>query len=292
MAQVTIDERLAKQLQGLVLKRIGDDALVLPTMPTVAIKCLEILRQQDFSFKEAAGVLEHDPTLAARVLKLATSAAFGNASGNVSLQQAFTRIGVKGLKTVLIEASAQKVFMSRNPQIAAAAKVLWEHSVAVATMARDICALTGGKDSDAAYLAGLMHDVGKPVVASILLEAERQIAELRNEQWIGSGEWTAVVKRTHRTVGVALVQKWQLPTLVVNCVKDCNEFDPSDRSAVVNAVCMGNALAKQAGVCEEGTDVDDAKALVMIGRSMLGLDDAVLNNLMASLKGRVSGIYD
>lgn len=286
-----VDERLAGQIEGLVLKKIADDTLVLPTMPTVALKCLEVLKTPDFSFREAAAVLERDPVLAARVLKVASSAAFGSAAGTPSLAGAFTRLGARAMKTILVEASARRIFMSKNVQIAAAAKTLWEHSVAVATLSRDIYALCGGKDGDTAYLSGLMHDVGKPVVGAFLLEAEHQITELRNKPWIGSAEWGLVVKRTHRKVGMALAEKWHLPPVVSQSIRDCSEFDPSDRSSVTNAVCMANALSKEAGVAEAGADVADAKTLVMIGRSMLGLDDTVLKRLSTGLRQRIEGLY-
>lgn len=291
-APPAINERLARQVEELVLKRIGSDTLVLPTIPAVALKCLEVLRKPDFSFKEAAAVLEQDPVLTARVIRLATSAAFGAFGKSPGLSAALSRLGAKRVKSMMIEASASTVFVSRNARIAEAARRVWAHSVAVALLARDVSALTGSADSEGAYLAGLLHDIGKPIVAAILLEAERQIAELRNKPWIEGAEWTAVVGRTHRAVGVALNEKWEMPAEVTRCVKECSEFDPSNRTSIVNAVCFSNALAKANGFGVDDSGVDDAKALVMIGRSMLGIDNAVLIPLVAGLKPRLQAIYE
>jgi putative nucleotidyltransferase with HDIG domain len=287
-----MNEKLAKQLEDLVLKRIAEDKLSLPTMPAVAAKCLELLRNTDFSFKTVAAILEQDPVLVAQVLRMATSAAFGGGTKRVSLTEGLTRLGAKTVRTLLVEACAQKVFVSRDPNIAGAAKRLWEHSVAVAILARDLFALLGGSDSEEAYLAGLLHDVGKPVIASILLEAERQITLMGNRPWIDSEEWVAVIKKTHRTVGMALTEKWNLPPAVSKCIKDCSEYDAGDRSSVANVVCLGNALAKQTGIYAEPVDLDDVKALVMIGRSLLGVDDALMTKLVGGLRDRIHGIYD
>lgn len=287
-----VNEKLANQIEDLVLKRIASDSLCLPTMPAVALKCLELLRHPDFSFKEAAAILEQDPVLAARVLRTATSAAYVAGTKTPSLSDALARIGAKAAKTLLVDASAAKVFISRNVQIADATKRVWQHSVAVGGLARDISAITGGTDWDSAYLAGLLHDIGKPIVASILLEAERQIAELRNKPWIGSGEWLAVIKRTHRKVGLALMEKWNLPPTVCSSIRDCSEYDSSNRASISNAVCFANALAKQSGIAPDDSDIDDAKALVMIGRSVLGVDDAVVNPLVVGLKSKIEHLYE
>ena len=155
-------DKLASELEGILVKRIQSDQLVLPTMPSVALKVQEILKDPDSGMKEVAAALEKDPVLAARALRMATSAAFAGGTKKVSLQEALARLGAKTLKSLLIEASAQKLFVSRNPQINEQLKVLWEHSVAVATMARDVLALAGAADSEGAYLAGLPTSWSRP----------------------------------------------------------------------------------------------------------------------------------
>jgi hypothetical protein len=79
--------------------------------------------------------------------------------------------------------------------------------------------------------------------------------------------------------------------VVRKCVKECSEFDAGNRTSVVNAVCLANALAKTAGVTLDGTDLEDAKAIIMIGRSLLGLDDAVLKPMVTSIAAKVESLY-
>jgi len=284
--------KIAGWLEGVVLKRIADDQLVLPSIPGVVARSLEIVRKADFNFKDVAQVMEMDPVLTARALRLATSAAFGAGSTKLNLTEALTRIGAKSVKTLLIEGAAQKLFISKNPQIAGASRRTWEHSIVVAGMARDIAALAGSQSGEAAYLGGLLHDVGKPLVASMLLEAERQVVGVRNQKWIDTPVWVEVIARIHRKVGVALAEKWQLPDEVCRCIRDCSEYDNSDRSSIVNAVCLANALAKQNGFAVGPIDADDVGALVMIGRSLLGLGPEMLAKLCADLKERVNGLFE
>jgi putative nucleotidyltransferase with HDIG domain len=285
-------ERLSEQLEQIVLKRIAEDSLVLPTLPSVVAKALEVLKDPEVSFKHVGVMIERDPVLAARLLRSATSAAFAAGTKKVSLPEALTRLGAKAVRSLLVEATAQKVFLSRDPKIGESMKKLWQHSVAVATLSRDVLALTGNADSEAAYLAGLLHDVGKPVVASMLLEFERQVTEVYNRPFIDSAEWIGVIGRTHRAVGVALAEKWQMPEQVTRCIRECVEYDNADRASLVNIVCFSNSLAKKTGIYAGTIDADEVDALVMIGRSIIGANDEIIKTLTRGLKERVAGLYD
>ncbi len=284
-------EKLASELEAILTKRIQSDQLVLPTMPAVALKVSEILKDPDAGMKEVAAALEKDPVLSARALRMATSAAFASGGKKATLQEALARLGTKTIKSLLVEAAAQKLFVSRNPQINDQLKTLWEHSVAVGSLARDVLALTGAQDSDSGYLAGLLHDVGKPVVASVLLEVERSLTEVHLRNWVDSGEWIAVVGKVHRPVGVALAEKWQLPPPIAASIRDSGEFDKSERHSLANAVCFANALAKKSGIAAGAFDADDNDAIVMIGRSVIGISDDILRTLTKGLRERVSGLY-
>jgi len=209
----------------------------------------------------------------------------------VTLQEALARLGAKALKSLLVEASAQKIFVSRNPQINDQLRILWEHSVAVGSLARDVLALTGTGDSESAYVAGLLHDVGKPIVAAVLLEVERSLTEVYQRNWIDSGQWLEVIAKVHRTVGVALGERWQLPPQITASIRDCGEYDRANREALVNAVCFGNALAKKAGVFAGAFDAGENDALVMIGRSVIGVSDEILRTLSQGLRERTAGLY-
>jgi putative nucleotidyltransferase with HDIG domain len=280
--------RLAEQMEKIVLSRIGSDQLVLPPMPAVALKCLTLLKDPEFSLKEAATLIERDPILTVQVLKLANSAAMATREPVHSVLQAVTRFGVQKLRTFLIEVSARKVFESRDARIVEAARGVWEHSLAVAILARDVVAFSNCGSPDFGYLGGLLHDIGKPIVAAMLLEAEKAILGSKaSVQWIGSAEWIGIIQRIHRQVGVALAKKWEVAEPVYRSIKDCDEYDNSDRLSVPNAVRFANAVTKQQGLYVGPVVADDIDALVMIGRSLLGLEADVLPRLTDGLKAKV-----
>jgi putative nucleotidyltransferase with HDIG domain len=284
-------EKLAGELRGILLKRIQGDQLVVPTIPAVAQRIQETLRDGEAGLRRAADVFQQDPFLAARALR-ASPAAKVAAGKKVTTAEVLNGAGPKMVRALLSDATAQKMHVSRDPEILAAIRKVWEHAVAVGTLARDVLALSGKPDSEAAYLAGLLHDVGKVVVASILLEAERQTTELYNRSWIGASAWIEVVQLCHRPVGLALAEKWQLPDQVLRCMVENLDYDNTDRTSLVNAVCFANALAKKSGVYVGAYDAEDVDAVVMIGRSVIGVNDDVLKTLLRGLKERVHGMFD
>jgi putative nucleotidyltransferase with HDIG domain len=280
-------ERVAEQLQNVVLKRLEDDKLVLPPMPSVATRCVELLQRTDFNVTKISELLETDPILAARMLRTVNSAGMATRQPATSIQAAVTRLGQRNLRAVLVEASVGTVFESRDRRIAEAARGLWQHSVAVALLARDLAILVGLPEPEEAYLSGLLHDVGKPVLATLLLEAEKAVVSRTSKGFLASDEWLRALSHSHRPVGVALAKKWQLPGPVVKAIEDCGDYDSNDRKSVANVVRFANAVTKQQGLYVGTFDAEDINALVMIGRSLLGLEDEALVRLAGGLRDKV-----
>jgi putative nucleotidyltransferase with HDIG domain len=282
------ENKLAHQLEQIVLAKIAADKLNLPPLPAVAMKLLTLIRDPDFSTRKVVGTLEQDPLLAARVLRTANSAAYAAAGPVKSLEAAFTRLGAQKVKAILVEASAKKIFDSKDPEIATAFTAIWEHSIAVGLMTRDLIALTEGAElMDAGYLAGLLHDVGKPLMGAVLLDAEKGLERNREIVWVKSDVWLEAVRRTHRTVGVSLAEKWRLPEEIILAIKDCSDYDSVNRKSLANYVRFCNAAVKKVGIYPGPVDVDDAEALVMIGRSLLGLNDEIIGKISSGLAERV-----
>jgi HD-like signal output (HDOD) protein len=92
-----------------------------------------------------------------------------------------------------------------------------------------------------------------------------------------------VLQRFHRPAGVALAKKWMLPAPLVSAIEDATDYDSAERNSVANVVRFSNALAKQQDVYLGVYDADDADAMVMIGRSLLNLDDEAVQRATAGL---------
>jgi putative nucleotidyltransferase with HDIG domain len=224
------------------------------------------------------------------LLKLANSAAFGTSSCQ-TVMQALGRMGTKQIKTLFVQMATREIFKSRSPDITAAFLRIWDHSVAVALLARDVAGLVGGIDHDMAYQAGLLHDIGKPVLAIMLLELERAQSGNNNRRtFMSPAVWLEAVNAEHRAISTALTRKWNMPVEVQQSVEVCGDYDPANRLSIGNVVRFCNSLAKVAGVYAGSVDADEANALVMVGRSLIGLETDVSERLLANLQTRVQEV--
>ena len=276
-------QKMAERLRAIIVDRIQKESMDLPAYPEVARKVQAQLNGTEVSISEVATVLEQDPLLAAQVLKIANSATYRGVDTITSLSQALSRIGTNALTTILRQAVAKSLFTSREPRIRKSCAVLWDHSIAVGNIARDLHAIAGAEDSQGAYLAGLLHDVGKPLVAAFLLEFERNLSARESAALLDGTMWLDLIQDLHRPVGAALAKAWELPPAVAKAIEDSTNFNPAERMSPANAVCIANAIAKLHGPYVGQFETNEVESQIMIGRSMLGLDDEIVDNLIAKI---------
>jgi putative nucleotidyltransferase with HDIG domain len=284
--QADFDSRddLRESVTANILERIQKNTLSLPSMPIAVARCMALLRENDFSLRQAAQVIERDPLLAARVLSVANSAAFGGMVQVRNVVQAATRLGADNLRLVLFEVMASHIFISVDPKIRAACQALWQHSRAVASSSRQLTLLTAAGDAGEAYLAGLLHDIGKPIIASILVKSENRLLGTRTDVWIDPETWMDLVQSGHRMVGVALARKWMLPESVVRTVSNGSTYDLDETCSVVNCVRLANALTKEAGLYVGAVEADEVTDVLRTGQAVLQLTDEDMDGLRAELK--------
>lgn len=286
MAASTTPSKLGSELERIVLERIASNRLVLPTMSSIPRRCLEILAEEDFNVRKLVKELEGDPVLALLVIRAANSASYGRAGPMQVLDQAVVRIGAGPLRTLITEYAVNKLFESSDRQIKDANRRVWEHSLAVAVLARDIAVLVGDIEPDTCYLAGLLHDIGKPVLSAMILEADRKLGRAK-PGWIDVNAWIHIIETSHRKVGVAVATEWKLPAPITEAIHDCSDYDPSDRTSIGNVVRLANALAKREGYTTGPIEAADIEAMIMVGVSMIGADATALERLVAEIGSRL-----
>jgi putative nucleotidyltransferase with HDIG domain len=285
-AAADLPKKLGTELERIVLERIANNRLVLPAMPAVPQRCLDILREPDFNVRKLVKELESEPVLALLVVRAANSASNARSGVTQALDQAVLRVGARPLKILITEYAVNEIFESSNRQIKDANRRVWEHSLVVALLARDIAALVGNVEPDTCYLAGLLHDIGKPVLGAMILEIDRKLGRA-TPGWIDITSWTQIIETSHRKVGVAVAVEWKLPEAITGAIRDCSDYDGADRTSVANVVRLANALAKREGYTTGPIDAADIEAMIMVGMSMLGGDTSVVDRLVNNIRSRL-----
>jgi putative nucleotidyltransferase with HDIG domain len=286
MAAAAPPTKLGSELERIVLERIAGNRLVLPAIPSAPKRCLDVLRAPDFDVRKLVKELEADPVLALLVIRAANTASFGRSGPTQALDQAVARIGASSLRTLITEYAVNLLFDSSNRQIKDANRRVWEHSLVVALLARDLAAAIGNSEPDACYLAGLLHDIGKPVLSAMILEVDRKLGR-STPGWIDINAWTHIIESSHRKVGVAVATKWNLPAAIAEAIHDCSDYDASDRTSVGNVVRLANALAKREGYTTGPLDAADIEAMIMVGASMVGVETSDIERMVGGIGTRL-----
>jgi putative nucleotidyltransferase with HDIG domain len=270
--------KAAAALARFVTEGIQSGTLQLPGLPTAALRCIEMLRNPRCSNSALVEVLGRDPLLASQVVGRANAALLTSSAPAKTLDQALGRLGQRALNTLLIEVSTRRVFESRDPGIRQAFQVMWDHSVAVAKIAQ-LLARKLKADPDLSYLAGLLHDVGKPVVAAILLEAER-VASNKQKAWHSRDGWLNLVSSCHREVGFAMARAWQLPDDVLFAITRSDRYSLDGSPTPVNLVCLANALAKRAGLYTRSIAPEELDPVINEGMELFELSEQEISAIV------------
>lgn len=280
---------VVNKLSDIIRDRIAKDRLVLPSMPQVAMQCMQMLNNPRETFKSVAGVVAKDPLLASRILKLANSAAFPGLIPATTVDQAISRMGTDGLKSALVEFSMHQAFSSRDERIRAAFKGIFEHSLAVALVAKELAVAVGGNtpNPNTAYLGGLLHDVGKPVVATMLLEAERVLVSDGSIPWMNDAVWKRVVRESHRSVGYVLARRWNLPDEISKAIELGTEYDRANPRCCANVVRLANCVVKKNGLYMGEIDQEELDKAIEIGRQLLRLTIEQIDGSTKNLYNKV-----
>lgn len=224
----------------------------LATLPTVAARIMKVADDPNASISRLHRVLNEDPVLAARVLKVVNSAFYRRSHAIASTLTAIHVLGVASVRSIAVAASLTRLF--RGPQTARIKELdgLWDHSVAVGVAARSLAGLAHVTTPDEAQLAGVLHDLGivvalqgdfarfRLVIEEAVTRPGTAFRELERE----------VMAVDHQELGAALCEGWNFPPQLVHvCLHhhDPMVLPPEERSLPA-LVHVADVLAAQAGI--------------------------------------------
>jgi putative nucleotidyltransferase with HDIG domain len=191
----------------------------LEALPVVAQRVLAIARDSRTSVARIADMLGTDQALASSVLRYANSARGMPNRRLVSLCEAVARIGQRALSDVLVRACAGPMLDRGLPPYALPRRVAWRHAATTSQAARGLAQLLQASSVEEAGIAGLLHDVGKMVLTSVVPEAAAEAVSIARTRRLPV--WQAeqlVLGFHHGAVGAALLRSWGLPDAVSDAV--------------------------------------------------------------------------
>ena len=236
-----------------------------PMLPVVAIELMQITRNPNTSLKQVSDLIERDPWLTARAIKIARSPAFGMAQIN-SIRDAVVRLGVGGIQQCILQAALQgRIFKLDSHR--ALMEGLYNHSVLTAQLARKISQYPALYE-DYAYLCGLLHDIG--IVGGLLALADRQ-------RTLPSLDILArPLHDAHEVGGGIIGAAWDLPPDILHVISTHHLRTAEKYTHPLSAIiCLAEYLANTKGPAPAHPYLDHTGILQLKhAREVLRLDDA------------------
>ncbi len=200
----------------------------LPPAPTLLTELLGLFRDPDRDIDRVVELLSLDPSLTAEMLKKCNGAFFGGAPAS-DMFEAVSRIGFYEVYCMVVAMFGAKTKALPGVREAIDASKLWKHTVVAAVAASTIATKTGNPDG-AAFTAGLLHDIGKLVLASVEGRKYGELLERAHATGQSSHEAEQGVFGTnHAEIGGILLERWKLPPEVHAAVRF--HHDPSAAGA-------------------------------------------------------------
>jgi len=215
----------------------------LPVLPEAAATILAETSRAEWSPPKVIAALSRDPAMAAHLLRIANSPAFIGAVPVVSLQQAVTRLGASSLRQLAVVIACEtKAFAV--PGFEAEIRAVFRHSLAAGLFAKEI-ARHRRANVEEAFLAGLLHDVGWPVVVQAHATRPRD-------------EVLTLADRLHGRAGSEVARAWKLPESIARAIEGHHATSSEPLTLTVQ---LADELARGAAANSDGAPGELTAAL-------------------------------
>ena len=237
------------------------------------MRALELCTREEPDSKEIARVIEKDPVLVSRVLRMVNCSRFRVSTPVKSVLQAIVLIGTDAVRNIALCACVREVFGEANPCTSLDEKRFWRHSLTCAVLARSIAQNLGNGEPEEAFLAGLLHDIGKLVLCvSVPVEYGRILKESAGDtDRLLAAEWKLGI--VHSDVSARLLNTWGLSQLLSDAARYHHEplYRVIDAFPLIKIVYAAHRLAGSDTAQAEHESKDTARLLGITPTILTGL---------------------
>lgn len=269
---------MALDIQDRILREVKD----LPPFSAIANRALKLTNDPRSSAVDISRVISYDAAFTARVLRMANSAYYGFTRKITTVSEAIVVLGYETLKSVVLALTLQKFYDREVKGYGLEKGDLWKHSVGCALAARLIATQVKYPAVEQAFVAGLLHDVGKVILNQFVREAIDQIIEVSGGQGLSFAEAEKrVLGFDHQDIGSKVAEKWNFNEKVVEAIKCHHRPDRARKDLkltsiihIADYVCLSLGL----GVGSDGMLYPLKKEAL----DELGLGEPEIDNLIFS----------
>lgn len=251
-------------------KRIAQNVLNLPTLPTVVAKMMEIMDDPRTTVVELSKLISSDQVLAAKLLRLANSAYFGMPRKVSTLDFAIVLLGFENVKSLALSLSVIDKF-SENWNGHFDYTEFWEHAFGCAVASRLLAKTIAPTQTSEAFVAGLLHDIGKLILSQYATKYFSLVVEKSVDCGAGFDEIEkATLGVTHAEIGGWFAERWNFPLNLISAIGNHHTLDVrTSEKELALCVHIGDFMVRQMGVgFEAGKNVPIFHASLFDGFSL------------------------
>ncbi|MCH8619882.1 HDOD domain-containing protein [Undibacterium sp. TS12] len=260
------------------LAQIIDSVQDLPSLPAIVMELLNHVDNDNLDMQELTHKVSLDLALTAKTLRYANSPYYGAMIKVTTVQQAISLLGLNTVKQIVITAALSGCFPENNCK-GFSHKDFWRHSNAVAIAAK-ILAKRLNLNTDVAFTAGLLHDIGALVLATSYTSAYEAVLLQRLEQPSTQFEVEKqLLEIDHAAIGEALAVQWNFSDTMIKAIAGHHQPDKPGLGFLATIIHVADGIAHALGV----TTTPDLAPPEVSGQSWesLGLDEESFSQILA-----------
>jgi putative nucleotidyltransferase with HDIG domain len=261
----------------------------LPSMPASITEVIAACDDQDMTVGQLSQVILRDQSLTANILKLANSAFYGHARRVTTITEAVVLLGFSAIKSLAISSHTARLLNRAMPGYGMMHGELWRHSISVAFTSRRLAVEVQLAPVEEAFVAGLLHDIGKTILSSYMENAFEEVTRIAQTKRVPFHEVEAeLLGFDHAELGARVAAAWSFPPELEEAIRHHHSpHEATLKPALAHCVHLADAACMMLGV---GLGVDGlAYGIDMDSLTALGLDADRLMRLMDEVEPLVSG---
>lgn len=200
------------------LRRIVSKLNSVPSLPTLYSELMKELENNDSNMRKIGQIVKKDIGMTVKILQIVNSSFFGLRRTVSNADEAINYLGLDIVSSLALGIGVFSQFEGKD-RVSSTLSKIWEQSMTVANMAKAIAKDENSEIANDAFTAGLLHEIGKVVLAVNLPEQFEEVNELKIKESISELEAERrVFQTTHAEIGAYLLGLWGLPHYVVEAV--------------------------------------------------------------------------
>lgn len=257
------------------------------TIPRVALRIVAVTKDPSAGVGQLQEVVESDPALMLRCLRVVNSASHGIRRKVTSLKQAISLLGFRGIRNIALTNSVADIFRSDCAVGAYNRLGLWSHMVATAICAELVVQVKSVPGCEDSYAAGLLHDIGIIAADQYANPSFRALMNKFSDSEDLQTQEQAHFGFDHTVLGTRVAEKWRLPESIRACIRfhHMPQNYRGEFGNLVNVVAVANWISSASGFTSVGIN---AVARPDAAFDLLGFDHEEANAVAASFLQRAS----